>query len=118
MHASVYKCYKRLISRNNAEMTPLLAKDLSGDIDYDQQLCYAVKIVRDDDKEKIIAHQREFEILSQLHHKNIVRAIEVFHDKFKNRIYQVLEFIDGQEILDEITECTAYNESVAREAYQ
>jgi serine/threonine protein kinase len=61
-----------------------------------------VKIVRDDDKEKIFAHKKEFEILSKLHHKNIVRSIEMFHDEFRSIIYQVLEFIDGSEILDEI----------------
>lgn len=99
-------------------MTPLLARQLKKDIDYDPQLVYAVKIVRDDDKEKIIAHQKEFEILKDLHHENIVRAVEVFEDKFKNRIYQVLEFIDGQEILDEIAGGEAYNESVARKVYK
>jgi hypothetical protein len=33
---------------------------------------YAVKIVRDDDQEKIIAHKKEFEILFKLKHKNVV----------------------------------------------
>lgn len=69
---------------------------------------YAVKIVRDDDKEKIMAHEREFEILSKLSHKNVVRSIEMFHDDFRSIIYQVLEFIDGSEILDEIACSGAY----------
>ena len=46
-----------------------------------------MKIVRDDDNEKIKAHEREFDILKGLHHKNIVKAIEMVHDNFKNRIY-------------------------------
>ena len=41
---------------------------------------YAVKKVRDDDMEKLIAHEREFEILAKLSHKNIIKAIELFRD--------------------------------------
>ncbi len=63
---------------------------------------YAVKIVRSDDEEKIMAHVKEFEILRKLDHTNVVKAIEMFEDKAKHHIYQVIEFIDGQEILDEI----------------
>jgi hypothetical protein len=48
---------------------------------------FAVKIVRDDDKEKIIAHLREFEILKGLRHPNVVGAIEIFEDSFKNEVY-------------------------------
>jgi serine/threonine protein kinase len=48
---------------------------------------FAVKIVRDDDKEKIIAHLREFEILKDLRHPNVVGAIEIFEDKFKSEVY-------------------------------
>ena len=43
--------------------------------------------MRDDDNEKLLAHEKEFEILNKLNHKNIVKAIEMFHDKFKNKIY-------------------------------
>jgi serine/threonine protein kinase len=63
---------------------------------------YAVKIVRDDDKEKIIAHEREFEILLPLKHKNIVHAIEIYRNAFKSEVFQVMEYIEGSEILDEI----------------
>ena len=41
---------------------------------------YAVKKVRDDDMEKLIAHEREFEILAKLSHKNIIKAIVLFRD--------------------------------------
>lgn len=41
---------------------------------------YAVKIVRDNDPEKLRAHENEFIILSKLVHKNIVRAVEMFKD--------------------------------------
>lgn len=58
--------------------------------------------MRDDDQEKIIAHQREFEILSKLKHPNVVGAIELFTNEFKHEVFQVIEYIEGQEILDEI----------------
>lgn len=74
--------------------------------------------MRDDDKEKIIAHKREFEILNKLNHRNIVRSIEMFHDEFRSIIYQVLEYIDGSEILDEIACSGAYQEQDAQKLYK
>ena len=54
-HASVYKCYKRTKARESDECsTPLCAEKLKLS-EYDPQP-YAVKIVRDNDKEKIMAH--------------------------------------------------------------
>lgn len=43
------------------ECTPLLASQIDKDAYHPKP--YAVKIVRDDDKEKLLAHQKEFEIL-------------------------------------------------------
>ena len=48
---------------------------------------YAVKVVRDNDQEKLRAHENEFKILSRLKHKNIVGAVEIFKDYFKNEVY-------------------------------
>ena len=47
-----------------------------------------------------------------------MKAIEVFKDNFKNRIHQVLEFIDGKEIFDELAEHGAFDESLARSVYK
>lgn len=77
--------------------------------DYEPQP-FAVKIVRDDDREKINAHLREFDILKGLNHPNVVGAIEIYEDAFKKNVFQVMEFIEGQEILDEIAEQGAYSE--------
>jgi len=60
-HASVYKCYERMNPRRLSECTPLLASQLNSE-EY-LPTPYAVKIVRDDDSEKIVAHVKEFEIL-------------------------------------------------------
>jgi len=69
-----------------------------------------VKKVIDDDREKIIAHEREFEILKPLKHKNVVSVIEIYRNEFKNEIYQVMEYVEGSEILDEIAQSGAYSE--------
>lgn len=79
---------------------------------------FAVKIVRDDDMEKIIAHQKEFEILQTLNHDNVVKAIEIFSDEFKHEVYQVMEFIEGQEILDEIAESVSLTEECVQKLYR
>jgi len=85
-HASVYKCFKRVNPRRDNECsTPLLADKLAASEYFPQP--YAVKIVRDDDREKILAHQKEFEILLKLNHGNIVKAIELFSDEFKHEIF-------------------------------
>lgn len=74
--------------------------------------------MRDDDSEKIDAHEREFSILKKLDHRNVVRAVESFSDKFKHKFYQVMEFINGQEILDEIAESGGYTEQAAQGYYR
>lgn len=51
-------------------------------------------------------------------HKNVVRSIEMFKDQFKSVIYQVIEFIDGSEILDEIAHSGAYDEQTAQKLYK
>lgn len=40
--------------------------------------------------------------MNKLDHINIVKAVELFHDKFTNSVYTVLEFVDGKEILDDL----------------
>jgi serine/threonine protein kinase len=40
--------------------------------------------------------------MKKLDHINIVKAVELFHDKFSNSVYTVLEFVDGKEILDDL----------------
>lgn len=86
-----------------------MARQLSND-DYSKDEPFAVKIVRDDDREKIIAHEKEFEILQPLKHNNIVHSIEIYRNAFKSEIFQVMEFIEGSEILDEIAQSDAFSE--------
>ena len=56
--------------------------------------------MREDDEEKIIACKREFEITKRLNHPNIVKSYELFVNDQKKQVHQLMQLIDGQEILD------------------
>ena len=32
-----------------------------------------------------------------------MRVVEIFNDEFRHEVYQVMEYVEGQEILDEIS---------------
>jgi serine/threonine protein kinase len=115
-HTTVWVCYERAVPRPINDCTPLMAKDMSPETYKPTK--YAVKIVRDDDNEKLKAHEREFEILSKLNHINVVKTKEIFIDEFKSIIYQVMECIDGSEILDEIAHSGAYSERDAQKLFK
>tara|TARA_B110000285_G_C15108725_1_gene609692 strand:+ start:652 stop:1029 length:378 start_codon:yes stop_codon:yes gene_type:complete len=84
MNAVVYLCYKKQ--------------------DTDKKAPFAVKVSRADDEERKEAHRKEFEITSSIKHRNIVSSIEMFDDEFKGEIYQIMEFIQGMELLDKIAQ--------------
>jgi serine/threonine protein kinase len=94
MHASVYKCFK------------------IDDIQQKQPL--AVKIVREEDEEKILAHKNEFKIMERLNHPNVVRSFEMFINDQKKEVYQVMQYIEGKEVFDLISELGAYREKEAQ----
>jgi hypothetical protein len=48
---------------------------------------FAVKIVRAEDEEKRNAHEKEFEILLKLEHRNIVKAIEIFRNTQRKEVF-------------------------------
>ena len=56
--------------------------------------------MKDNDQEKLDAHEREFKILKKLNHPNIVRAEEIFKNTFQNTIYQVIELIPGLDLAE------------------
>lgn len=100
MHAQVFECF---LNTDLEKKTP-----------------FAVKISRESDEEKKMAHEKEFEILSKLKHRNIVKSIEFFDDEFKGEIFQVMELIDGEEVLDNIAQQPEgkYTEEVAKEMFK
>lgn len=67
-----------------------------------------------------MAHEREFQILKKLDHINIVKAIEYFDNEFKGEIHQILQFIDGMEVLDSIAQQQEgkYTEDEARKIFK
>lgn len=64
---------------------------------------YAVKIVRNDDPEKICATELEYNLLKNLKHPNIITVHEFFLDNFKNTAHLVMEYVAGCEILELIS---------------
>jgi len=84
MHAQVFKCYKK---EDTLKQHP-----------------FAVKISRESDEEKKMAHINEFKITQNLNHKNVVKSVALFDNQFKGEIHQVLEFVEGKEVLDMIAE--------------
>ena len=84
MHAQVYQCF--------------LIEDTL------QENPFAVKISREADEEKRMAHKKEFQITINLSHPNIVRSFEFFDNGPLDEIHQVMEFVDGMEVLDAISE--------------
>ncbi len=98
MHASVFKCYK---------------KD-----DLEKSQPFAVKVMREDDEEKTLVSKKEFEITQRLDHPNIVKSMEIFVNDQKKEVHQVMQFIDGKEILDQISELGAYGEKEAQHIFK
>ena len=80
MHASVYRCFK---------------KD-----DLLREFPYAVKVSREDDEEKKQAHIKEYQMTSSFDHKNVVRSVDFFDNALSGEIHQVMEYIEGNEVLD------------------
>lgn len=81
MHAQVFQCFRK----DDPNKTP-----------------YATKISREDDEEKRLAFKKEYEMIKDLNHINVVRAIELFDNVIKGEIQIVMEYIEGVEVLDHI----------------
>jgi len=70
---------------------------------------YAVKIVEKtliQDEIKLL--RREIEIMKQVKHENILKLIEIFEDD--ERVYIVMELVDGSELFDRIVNKGYYSE--------
>lgn len=83
-HATVYKCYKKA--------------------DTEKQHPFAVKVAREPDEEKRMAHEKEFKITNGLQHKNVVKSTEYFFNELTEEIHLVMQFVKGQEVLDHLAE--------------
>ena len=52
-------------------------------------------------------------MLVRLEHPNVVKGIEMFRDEFRHEIYQVMQLVQGSELLDEIAKREKYSEADA-----
>lgn len=70
----------------------------------------AIKVIAKNDagEDDLNLLQREIDIMSKLHHKNIIQLIEVFDDP--ECIYLVLELVTGGELFDQIVSRGSYSE--------
>jgi serine/threonine protein kinase len=73
---------------------------------------YAVKIMRNNDEERVMAAQNEFDLLESIRHDNIVKVKEFFVTP--KEIYMIMELINGVELFDKIAEIEKYDENMAR----
>lgn len=77
----------------------------------------AVKIAkRAQLQDDISAWEHEFEILQALSHPHIVQAIHLFDEP--DKLYMVLEYMEGGELFDRIVERKKYTEQVAQDAFR
>ena len=62
-----------------------------------------------------MAQKKEYEILDSLCHDNIIKVHDYFHNELSNSQHQVMDLVDGIELLDMLSEQrTEYNEDQAR----
>ena len=55
----------------------------------------AVKIIREKDEERINVHRHEYELMSELNHKNVVKSHEFFVDTIHAEVKIVLDLVEG-----------------------
>lgn len=73
--------------------------------------------MREDDEEKLLAAQKEYDITKKLNHPNIVKSHEIFINQQRKEVHLIMEMIDGKEVLDQIAEFGAYKEIDARHIF-
>ena len=67
-----------------------------------------------------MAHIKEFQITNSLNNINIVKSIEFFDNGALDEIHQVMEYVEGMEVLDAISEQPqgCYTEKITRDLFK
>jgi serine/threonine protein kinase len=60
-----------------------------------------------------MAHEREFELIKNMQHPNVISGVETFFNKSRSEVSIVMEYIEGKEIFDVIGEIGSYSEKIA-----
>ena len=76
---------------------------------------YAVKIMRNHDEERLLAAKNEYDLLKKIKHEHVVKVKSFYPTE--REIYTVMEYIEGQELFDRISEIDKYDENVARNLF-
>jgi serine/threonine protein kinase len=63
---------------------------------------FAVKTIRNRDGEIFSQIKNEFKNLRRLNHPNIIRALELYNDEEKGKIFYLMEFQEGQTLSSKI----------------
>lgn len=72
--------------------------------------------MRNLDEERVNAARNEFEMLKNLEHPYIVKVKEFFVTH--KQIYMIMELIDGQELMDRISDIEKYDENIAKKLFR
>lgn len=56
---------------------------------------FAVKIIRNKDEEYQQIAMKEFSLLQQLNHPNIVKMNEAYYNKLRETLYFVMDYVEG-----------------------
>lgn len=72
-HATVFKCYR---------------KD-----DINKEHPFAVKMAREPDEEKRLAHEKEYKLTNNLNHPNVIRSTDYFFNELTEEIHLVMNYV-------------------------
>lgn len=144
MHASAHVCHKRpLVSsagiKPGAGKSSVISEEQLEQSDSDDEIqekssesreasttsaadnanCYVVKVTRTDEEQVRDAESREYDLLREIDHPNIVKAHAYFPDEQMGP-HLVLEFVDGEELPKYIAKLAkeAYTEQAARALFR
>jgi serine/threonine protein kinase len=74
--------------------------------------------MRTDDEERIMTAENEYEIMHSLRHPNIVYAREIFIDRYKHKVYTLMDYVEGKEMFQSIFELGAYSEEITKNLFR
>lgn len=83
--------------------------------DLESAASYVVKVTRTDEEQVRDAECKEYDLLKEIDHRNVVKAIDFYPDEHLGP-HLVLEYVDGEELLKYIAKLPkeAYTEQLAR----
>lgn len=78
---------------------------------------FAVKVMRTRDGETLANFRREFSHLKGLFHRNVVETRELYVNTSEGAVYLVMEYFEGREMSEVISELGYFSEGVAKNIF-